>query len=233
MSSTKKSSVKKVSLKKSNLKKALVNSNRRIARANKAFEKMSPAEKRVQIARDVLAQLAMKRLVPTEGIWLNGTNSERGDLFVKTDIKKNPELKDLLKKRKTCHGCALGGMFMCSVERADKLKVRDLITENEPNFTEDELIEFQAADCSVPEGITFDYLEKFFDMEQLEMIESAFERGAGVCHYNSASAFANVVEDPGTRMELIMQNIIVNKGKFVPSKKFETEIKYHTPGFTG
>jgi hypothetical protein len=191
--------------------------NRRIARENAKFEKLTAKEKRVQIARDVLAQLALKRLVPTPGVWLNGKSGEgHNTLYTEKDINKDRQLQDVLKGRKTCTGCALGGMFMCAVERANELKISDL--------------------NDADEGIDFDdamnYLGRFFDGKQLEMIETAFERGDGATSAgDEALEFCENVEDASERMRLVMENIVVNGGKFVPTKR--PKVTYVTPGFTG
>lgn len=188
--------------------------NRRIARENAKFEKLTAKEKRVQIARDVLAQLALKRLVATPGVWLSGKNES--NLYSQKDIDKDRQLQEVLKDRKTCTGCALGGMFMCAVERANELKISEL--------------------DDAESGIDFDdamkYLGRFFDGEQLEMIESAFEQGSGATSagYESEEFCANV-EDASERMRLVMENIVVNGGKFVPTKR--PKVTYVTPGFTG
>lgn len=189
--------------------------NRRIARENAKFEKLTAKEKRVQIARDVLAQLTLKRLVPTPGVWLNG-KTEGSRLYSEKDIKKDRQLQEVLKDRKTCTGCALGGMFMCAVERANELKLSEL--------------------NDVDEGVDFDdamkYLGRFFDGEQLEMIETAFERGDGATSAgDEAQDFCANVDDASERMRLVMENIVVNGGKFVPTKR--PKVTYVTPGFTG
>lgn len=205
-----------------NLKRAVANANRRTARANKKFESLTPSEKRVQIARDVLAQLATKRLIATPGVWLAGKH-EDDELFSGKDVEKNPELQSILNKSKQCTGCALGGMFMCAVERADKLKLTDLSD--------------GAKESGVPDmPDVFKYMRRFFSNEQLEQIETAFEQGDGACsadddYDNEYSGWLPESCSPSERMRLIMENIVVNKGRFVVGKK--PEMTWTTPGFTG
>lgn len=69
-----------------------------IQQANIDFEKMSPAEKRVQIARDVISQLEAKKFIANFNLWF-----------------KAPAHTD------KCTGCALGGMFMCLVGRTKEV----------------------------------------------------------------------------------------------------------------
>lgn len=199
-------------------KKLVKRTNARITRANKAFEKMTPAEKRVQIARDVLAQLFSKRLIAESGVWLEGKGGK--DLFKKSDIQKDAELSDILANTKQCQGCALGGMFMCSVERADNLKVGKLEAVKESD------------NCNIiAENDAFSYLRKFFSNDQLEMIESAFEHGNGAAYHGDSAEFLYNIDDPQTRMRLIMENIVANKGTFRPSKA--PVATWTTPGYQG
>lgn len=198
------------------IKSAVAAENRRVSKANKEFDKMTPSEKRVQIARDVLAQLASKRLIATEGLWLNGKGSK--PLFTNNQLEENAELQSVLSKQKQCTGCALGGMFMCAVERADKLKLKDLSedSQDEGHIEHDDV---------------FDYMEKYFPRDQLDKIESAFERGEGAASDYEAAEWLQEVDDPSLRMRLIMENIVANKGKFVLSKR--PQQVYVTPGFNG
>jgi len=202
------------------LEKAIAKKNRRIDRDNKAFEKMSPSEKRVQIARDVLAQLAAKRLIATPGCWLAGKDED--PLFSQEDVKKDPDLQKILKSQKECTGCALGGMFMCAVERANELKISDLDRESrDMRVLQDESV--------------FDYMEQFFSREQLNEIEAAFEQGEGFVQdgdsTEEASTWLEEVDDAEERMRLIMENIVVNKGKFKLDKPPVRQ--WVTPGYKG
>ena len=217
------------------LKKVVRSANRRTNAANEAFNKLPPSVKRVQIARDVLAQLDSKRLIAASGFWLTGANS--GKLFDKADIIVDAELQDVLSQTKKCEGCALGGMFMCAVERANKLKVGSLDNEE--------------GNGQLSETDTFDYLKKFFSLEQLNLIEFTFEKGRGAAHgvpsdqQELALTFfgddvydTDYVDDgnddevgptPEIRMRLIMENIIANKGRFVVTRK--PVLTWTTPGF--
>jgi hypothetical protein len=202
-------------------KKAVAARNRQIARDNAAFEKMTPSEKRVAIARDVIAQLAAERLVAVPGIWLdfNVTDNEPD---------QDPELQTILKSTDQCEGCALGGMFMCAVERANKLKLSEL---DEPDTG------------TASQSDVFSYMRKFFSREQLNLIEVCFEQGNGAGNVGSdahdqAMVFFGEAEYEGDcsasandRMRLIMENIVANNGKFVVTKK--PVMTWTTPGYKG
>lgn len=223
------------------IKKLVAKQNRQVAKVNKTFEALSPADKRVYIARDVLEQIRLKKLIPTTGTWLTGVGDE--PLVSEKDIKKDPELQEILAKTKQCEGCALGGIFMCTINAADKLKVSDLngVQEFQEERKKDEGLEacyrtpFNAFEHGqVFYKDAFKYLKRFFTTNQLAKIENAFERGNGACRnegdYESRN-FALDVDDPTDRMTLIMQNIVVNKGTFKPSQK-PVQV-WATSGFVG
>src|ERR1700722_17951755 len=123
------SKTKQVSLTRKKLnevRKQVRRSNESVRRQNKWFASLKPAEKRVAIARDVLAQLRLGKLKATVGIWLgNSENTDDSALLLGNDAQKkqNMELQSVLNNIKSCDGCALGGLFMCAVKKADKLKV--------------------------------------------------------------------------------------------------------------
>src|ERR1700735_5612950 len=98
MSKTTKKAVSKSA--KKTLKKLVARQNRRTNRINKAFEKLSPAEKRVYIARDVLEQIRLKRLIPTSGVWLADHNEN--PLIKLNDVKADSEVQDIVAKTKKC-----------------------------------------------------------------------------------------------------------------------------------
>lgn len=209
MTTAKKSQSKKIAA----AKKAVASHNRRIARDNAAFEKMTPAQKRVQIARDVIAQIDASRLVPKFGTWLSTKNN--GPLVTPSSVKdSNAELKDVLSKVKQCTGCAIGGMFMCAVERADKLKIKEL-----SDFWEEEGCDKNTQYVDIDDTDAFEYLSRFFSAQQLSEIEAAFERNGGIEFHDLAGDFAPECEEPAERMRLIMQSIIVGNGKFDITKQ--------------
>lgn len=205
-------------------KKAVANHNRRVRRANEAFEKLSAADKRVYIARDVLAQLRSKQIIAERGVWVGDENGSV--CVIPDDTNDNAELKDVFNSMESCTACALGGLFFSTVKIADKLKVGSI---------SDQEIDFN--DISK-------YLRQFFSKDQLLLIEIAFEGGSGGCSADEVSNLEDGKaaerffdqfhcddedETDSHHMRLIMENIIANKGKFVPSKR--PRLTFVTPGF--
>lgn len=156
--------------------------------SKKKFENQSRAEQCVTIAKDVLAQIKVKRLIPTPGVYVR---SNTATIFT---AKPDRQVDSLLRRRK-CQVCALGAVFVCAVDKADNLKVSDLFYHANSHSP----VLFGQEDCHA-------YLAKYFDYRDLKLIEGAFENW-GYDYYSG-------VCDPTERMVLIMKNIIRNGGKF-------------------
>ena len=194
-----------------------------IKRQNAWFASLTKPEKRVAIARDVLAQLKSGRLQPEHGAWLFSkvlAHDEFGPAAVtmfSTTLAPNADLQGEILAMETCTGCALGGLFMCTLERSNNLTPKQLVDEN------------LHSENIVP------YLEKYFSRAQLQLIEASFENGNSAIEsprdkkirqqareWDIAvtgcleSLADESTESARTRMRLIMENIVVNNGTFKP-----------------
>ncbi len=244
---------------KEDLKKAVAQYNRKVARDNKAFDALSPAEKRVFIARDVLAQLAAKKIVAETGTWVSAANSEQA-VISEQAMAKDKELKEVFDSMKSCNACALGGLFVCAVKINDRLKISEMEHVKTGRSSDDEDgVDIPRNDSTFRAIYLNDiekYLGRFFSKNQLKLIELAFEAGDGGYDADNdddeeAVSFFSDLEDsleedtiessygytvsvsPHNRMVLIMQNIVANKGKFVPYKRPVATLSFSMPGFEG
>lgn len=195
------------------MSKAIAALNRQIAADNRAFARMTPAQKRVTIARDVLSQLQARRITAESGTYLRTKN--------RVVVKKKDEGDDLGKltrQIKTCNACAVGSLFLCAVERADKLKLGS--ADDDAAMARRGPLESSFNDLDLD---LHRYLGKFFSAEQLAAIEGAFENGSVG---GAACRMLEVVEDDGDRLRLIMENISRNRGRFDPEdpRMFSGEI---------
>lgn len=190
---------------------------------NSRFKKANAARKRVMIAKDVLAQLGT-RFIAKHLCWV-------GDPSVDTNSRlkyknKNQEVCDITSKLKTCNVCGIGALFVSAVEFADKLKVNDVFDGYVENTS-----------FGLEKGDLWKYLGQFFSHKQLNEIECAFEGGDGLIgpgDANCSDLFFDDIDldlDPGTRMRLIMENIVVNKGTFDHSKRPVVKQVIVTPGY--
>jgi hypothetical protein len=204
-----------------------------IAKRNKAFRKAPKFRKRLIIARDVLAQQAASRLIAKAGVYLSSPVLE--DLAYDRS-KINTQLQTILSNTPECRACALGGLFNCGVQIANKLT----LGETSSIYNYGKLLGSDA----------YTYLTRFFDLNQLLLIETAFERKDmqrehrennryqiqenGTLSYDeveTAKAFGEDVDDDADRLRLIMENIIINKGTFDPYQK-PVQV-WRTAGFKG
>lgn len=115
-----------------------------IADKNKAFKKLSKAEKRVQIARDVLAQLKTGYLKAKPGVYLESRGLNKltdyyGCILNPGDAAS--EMKDILDKDKSCTVCGIGSLFVCAVRRLDNLKIQEIYEFN-PSLNEAQSAQF-------------------------------------------------------------------------------------------
>lgn len=165
------------------------------------------AEKRVLIAKDVLANLKADKLRVVTGNYCTFKNQDNWNevcSFKEGSLKK--QLK-AMKSKVYCEGCALGGAFQAYVMRYN----------NYDTYEGTDYFDFK------PMAI----LRKIFTKLQLDMIESAFERhnmtddiddGIKECIADSTK-FGQNYEFDDERLVAIMENIVQNKGTFKPSKK--------------
>lgn len=124
----------------------------RIRRTNASFLKATAAEKRVQIAYDVLAQIEAKRIIPQSTYFTNAPieSAVRG--------LKNMELQEVFSKMPNCRVCGIGACFVTAVDRLDDLETDEVVLDSRDAQTE--------------------YLrrKKVFTGQQLDIIEDCFER---------------------------------------------------------
>jgi hypothetical protein len=186
--------------------KTLAAKRLRIRKANEAFKKMSAPEKRVQIAKDVLKHLRSKKIRPALGKWVR--------LPANSLNHRSQEVQDVLLNEPRCTACAIGGLFVAAVLRANALKVEEL------GYCQ-KLAAQHGDETEIRAEYLFKYLKRFFLAAQLRFIEAAFERGMGGVLPRDTDpilAWESKVVHPRERMILVMKNIIQNKGTFITDK---------------
>lgn len=161
---------------------------------NEQFAAMTPAEKRVALAQDVIMQLNAELIIAEQGTYLS--------------LHEENSLK--------CDACALGSLFICSVTKPELALDIDVVV-----------------DMSDRESMQ-DHLGGIFDPAQLDMIETAFEmdsymkypKGLDVDDESAVTAFNDLINKTiefgrkyvydKARLIAIMENVVANKGTFVP-----------------
>jgi hypothetical protein len=197
---------------------------------NAAFNKLTDYQKRVTIARDVLAQLASNALGVAQGRYV------QAEALASLLWSQKKEASELLQDA-SCTVCGVGSLFLCGVLRSDNYEIgRSDIRTGSASFN-----------ASLSRESTFGYLKQFFPTANLYAIEAAFElqnyayndftSEARDFDPTAAITFGRVASatDPKTRLRLIMENIVVNAGTFRPEQLPQPRavLVMETPNFEG
>jgi hypothetical protein len=212
---------------------------REIAKREAIFKKASLTQKRVLIAKDVIAQIKAKKIKPESGSFvhvekiqgfMSSTDAEARHGSWNFAMNKLSDTKGyaadvrqlyLDNTLQQCSCCALGGMFMSCTLYNNNTTVEDL------SYAGADIgdVILDEGDKSIPNG-----LNKFFSLVQLRLIEQTFEGDQGAINSGMddgtgeiidkfsprAEAFYTKYKKPKDRLIAIMQNIINNNGTFKP-----------------
>lgn len=187
---------------------------------NQKFWALSQAEQRVAIAKDVIKQVKSKWLLPTKGDYFEFYNLPY-DLREKKIPKKLDTLFNTIKKDGgTCTACGIGACFASLVMLGDKAEA--LSYADGDKYDNIDILQ----DTSISDSSMRKLLRKVFEPHQLTLIECAFEKSDSMRDhedrkrafdptYNAAEFGRQHINAYG-RMIAIMENIIANKGTFIP-----------------
>lgn len=140
---------------------------REIKRRNLAFTKATPAQKRVLLAKDVIAQIRAKLFKVTTGDWVKIPMVDSYQKGTDSDVSLQQAL--LNRTIPTCEVCALGGLMTSCVLYENQVTLGDYRTR---------ALELDGNEVG---------LDELFTKEQKRLIELAFEGNGGW--------FANVAYD--------------------------------------
>lgn len=204
------------------VKKSLASRNKTVKQRN--FESLTKAGQRVAIAQDVIDALMIDKLNVVENMYLYGSVPSAITRNVKADSPVSPS--DATKLQASCSACALGSMFLAKIKLGNDVTWGDM-----------DLNLYREV---YPWGGTiFKKLKTYFSLQQLCLIESAFEQNelSSAYYYISdcptvvspnfreqltkAVLFGNKFADPKDRMLAIMQNIVDHGGTFKPVVEYE------------
>lgn len=183
------------------------------------LKKMSKKNARITIAKDVLARLKYRKVTVGkyfEGVdnvlsYLQETPDDEGRVYLNPENLNAQKVIKLLEKQ--CEVCALGNLFMSHIRVFNQIELGGI--ENDRD------------------GIV-DSLNDYFDNQQLDLIEAAFEiEPSHVRGYlgfyreedgkseldklaDKAVNFGSKYDDASKRLRAIMLNLIKNDGVFVP-----------------
>ncbi len=153
---------------------------------NQAFELLSPAQKRIAIAKDALAQIELDVYQPTIGSYVQ--------IFEWTEYREAQEF--LHSEDAVCLVCAKGALFASVVRFKNEVSMYDLKTARS--------------------GFITQKLDGIFDKGQLDLMEVAFEGYSPVAsyldfnydEYYRAKAYKDRYLSSSDRLKSILENII-------------------------
>lgn len=202
-------------MKKTNNQKTAIQMNEDIQKKNDEFIRMSKAQKRIAIAKDVLVQLDAEKMKAGDTYCEIQFESLKSEEFgLKEYVSKKVELQTLLPKVKKCKVCAIGSMFISKVALGNQCKVdvEDYFGEGkaivDSNLNDDDMI--------------IRNLKGIFTKTELRYIEYAYEgRDVDGSFTSRSENFHDTVEkfyksfrSRTFRLRAIMENIIKNEGTF-------------------
>lgn len=199
---------------------------------SKTWDEMTPAERRVVLAQDVIAHINAKRLLHVHdnqcyvnvSVDLTDAEKDRERRWLDALPRKETISRRIVRRlMKRCDVCARGALMLARIDRFNSMKIRDL-----------HIGQFGVGSMEVMSGDTVKALAGAFTKSQLGLIEAAFElRSPCVIHSNffdtwidwvggkNAVEFGGDHKDPTSRLIAIMQNIIDHDGEFKPEVRYE------------
>lgn len=180
---------------------------------NEEFLQMTPAQKRVEIANDLIARVRLKQFVAGKS---RIVHLKYGGALAEANYEDS--VKDILNStdENVCQVCAKGGLLMSYIGRVN-------------GETRGDLSELNGYNSNSIENPAHKKLLELFDARQLSYIELAFE-GNKYLNYDekrepivftaeemeAALAFYSKYEnDSNKRLIAISENIITNNGTFI------------------
>ena len=155
-------------------------------RSQAAFHKLSPAEKRVAIAKDALLQLRSEALIARCGTYVYPSGIKYP--------APSQELSEQLPNLGQCYVCARGALFLSAVRKGNNFKTGSFIGE--------------------PTQVLKPLEKRYWSRPQIKKIEAAFEGFAGF--KSKTCKFFDKYDNAHDRLVAILKNIIKNNGTFIP-----------------
>jgi hypothetical protein len=173
---------------------------------NAKFKKLTRAKQRVAIAQDVIAQVRAKKFVADSTYFDWGA---QGTEVLCNTLEEAEEAEldasECISQVK-CSVCGIGSLFLSGIRKNDKLSINKFLNHD-----------WEMRDMAV------EYLGKWFDSNQLDLVEDFYERNGDQCdtdgwtHEESSSPIYRE-DNNNKRLVMIMENIISNSGRFNPKK---------------
>lgn len=175
---------------------------------NRRFRNLTIKQQRIKIIRDVIEYLKADKFEATPGIYLRAVG-------YKKSIEDTDNLHEVLEAAPKCEVCGIGGIFVSAILLKNEFEVKDLLGTGSSN-------ELKRSTSLGRDGM-ISYLATWFDKRELGDIENAFERNgfwSGHCTSIRAATFGGKYRSNNDRLLAICENMLKNKGKFIPSSRY-------------
>lgn len=143
-----------------------------------SLDTLPPGDRRRAIARDVIAQLDAKRLIATQGFFVRLPRRNLVPTSLRATVADAP----------TCEVCALGGIIMAQLRVNGDCQLSEITTQQ--NVITDHTMVSAYSPLPELDGCSSScyspFLLRYFDADQLALIEVAFECGKGA--FNCAAS---------------------------------------------
>jgi hypothetical protein len=174
-------------------------------------KKLTKAEMRIAIAKDVIAQIKAKKYNPTQGTWVDQVGGQDYDSWLYHNaLSCEIDVQNYTKNIKKCNVCALGSLFVSAVNKYNN------VYGTFDTVSTDKVFDFKDMNNNSP-------LLRYFTLNQIQLIEHTFEGGIGAVYWdsdhsmvNKSHAFYSRYPDSKDRLLAIMKNIVENNGTFKP-----------------
>jgi hypothetical protein len=198
--------------------------NKKIRDRNRRFQKLTGPQKRVRIAKDVLAAIAAKRIVARTGYYLNLDLSFEAEHDSGKYVGNSLTPVEEFAENNVCSACALGSMMICLASRTNDMKVGQLTStamafeaiRNKLTsvFADSQIALIESAFDDA--ALTPEKFGLYGDMKFMEQQETAREwwrTAFPIAEKDRRGPNASNAEE---RLVAIMRNIVQNDGTFVP-----------------
>lgn len=175
---------------------------------------MSRMQRKVEIAKDVIANIHAKQLNVGMGSYVYPNKIDTEDLEVLQKYLPSQQIAQIMKPN--CTVCARGSMMICKIAKFNDYDLKDINLDG------------------VDDSHTTQALKDAFTDKELYCIECCFElwdeynqrySPHGVVIPNDVIDTWAKIKDPTDRLLAIMQNIIDHKGAFKPEVAYEVYYK--------
>lgn len=177
-------------------------------KARQKWDKMTNPQRRVAVAKDVLLQLELGNVKATNGTYARPLR-DKDYITLESAVDEGLGLKAVICDIK-CEACARGSMFLSFVRLFNGVDAN-----NDLNTL--------AQDATQPDGWDMSQNRDIKDLfgDDYALIENYFEAEDANAKYawsTEIDKWGAKYKNPRTRLELLMKNIVKNKGEFVPSQ---------------